>query len=283
MRVLLLGAGGMLAHDLAATAPPDADLVPLTHRDLDITDAAALEKSMRAIHPDVILNAAAYTAVDRAELERDRATGANHEAVGEIGRQAAKQGSYVVHFSTDYVFDGAGGAPYPETASPHPLNHYGASKLEGERALTASGARALIIRSQWLFGSHGRSFPRTMWERAKAGLVTRVVRDQRGRPTHTADLAQATWILLRSQTTGLLHVANAGEASWYEVAREVFEREGKVDLLSACATSDYVTPAMRPLDTRLDCGRAISLLGRPLPSWRNALDRFFENRTIGAP
>jgi len=162
MRAMVLGAAGLLGHDLVATAPPDMTLFPFPRADLDITDTEALAATVREVRPDVVINAAAYTAVDRAESEPEAAFRVNDAAVGELGRIAREAGARVIHFSTDYVFDGTSAEPYAEESPPNPLNVYGASKLAGETALRASGAPCLIVRTQWLFGAHGRCFPRTM-------------------------------------------------------------------------------------------------------------------------
>lgn len=273
MRVLLLGAGGMLGRDLAAAAPADTALVGLAHAELDITDHAALERAVRDVKPEVIVNAAAYTAVDRAESEPELALRVNGEAVGHLGRVARAAGARVVHFSTDYVFDGTADRPYREDDPPHPVNLYGASKLAGETALRASGEGVLIIRTQWLFGVHGRSFPRTMWERATHRASTRVVNDQFGRPSYTLDLARATWELLRRGGAGVVHVANAGVATWFQVAREVFRHAGCPDLVQPCTTSDYPTPARRPRYSVLDTARFEAAIGASLPHWCDAIAR----------
>jgi dTDP-4-dehydrorhamnose reductase len=274
MRILLLGAGGMLGRSLARAASPAIDLVSRAREAVDITDAAALEAAVGGVHPDVIVNAAAFTAVDDAERQQALAQRVNATAVGTLGRIARAAGCRVVHFSTDCVFDGAGGAPYAENAACHPVNAYGMSKLAGERALTESGCEALIIRSQWLFGPGGRSFASRMWERARAGLATRVVTDQRGRPTSTIDLANATWRLVELGERGLLHVTNAGEATRFEQAEAIFTHAGRSDLLTPCATGEYPAAATRPPDSRLDTHRAEAILGGPLPDWRLALEQF---------
>jgi dTDP-4-dehydrorhamnose reductase len=273
-RVLLLGAGGMLGHDLAATAPPEVTLFPFTRAQLDITERAAVAATLGEVRPNVVINAAAYTAVDRAESERAVAMRVNGAAVGELGRAAHHVGARVIHFSSDYVFDGTATQPYSETSAANPVNAYGASKLAGEQALQASGAAYLIIRTQWLFGAHGRSFPRTMWERARARAPSRVVCDQFGRPTYSVDLARATWQLVAGDVTGVIHVANAGVATWYDIARRVYAACGVAGLVQPCATSEFPTPARRPPRAVLDTARAERALGDPLPQWEDAIDRF---------
>jgi dTDP-4-dehydrorhamnose reductase len=274
MRALILGAGGMLGHDLVRTAPTDLDVRPLTKSDLDITDTTSLAALIGHLKPAVIVNAAAYTAVDRAEAEREQAFRVNAEAVGELGRIAARTGARVVHFSTDYVFDGTASEPYREDSPTQPVNAYGESKLAGEEALETSGADWLIVRTQWLFGLNGKSFPRTMRERAQAGLATKVVRDQMGRPTYTHDLAQAVWALIGRGAKGLVHVANDGQATWFDIAAQVFERARRRDLLTACTTADFPTPARRPHYSVLDTGHLEQTLGRRLPPWPEAVGRF---------
>src|SRR2546430_11106456 len=173
MRVMVLGAGGMLGHDLVATTPPDVTLFPFPRSRLDITHNEAVAKALGEVRPDVVINAAAYTAVDRAESEPQAAVRVNGAAVGALGRMARAAGARVIHFSTDYVFDGQATRPYREDSPTDPVNAYGTSKLAGETALCASGPEHLVVRTQWLFGVHGKSFPRTTWLRARSGLTTR--------------------------------------------------------------------------------------------------------------
>ena len=276
MRALVLGAGGMLGHDLVRAALSGTELHPFSRQQLDVTDARALAGRVSALRPDVILNAAAYTAVDRAEAETKQAWRVNAEAVGELGRIAAATGARVVHFSTDYVFDGNASRPYREDSPTDPVNAYGATKLAGEEALRRSGADWLIVRTQWLFGVNGKSFPRTMWERARAGLTTKVVTDQTGRPTYSHDVAPAVWKLIDDGVSGVMHIANDGEATWFDVAARVFERAGRRDLLTACSTADFPTAARRPRYSVLDTTRLDERLGGPLPPWADAVDRFLE-------
>ncbi len=274
MRVMVLGAGGMLAHDLVACAPRAIELVTLTHDQLDITDHDALHEIVTATNPELIMNAAAYTSVDRAESDRDGAFDVNSLAAAGIGRSALRVGAKVVHFSTDYVFDGTAAEPYSEDAATNPINVYGASKLAGEQALMRSGTDLLLIRTQWLFGDNGRCFPRTMLDRAQRDLPTRVVADQSGRPTYTRDLAELTWRLIGTGCGGVWHAANAEPVAWHDVAKAVFTSEGKADLVSPCSTSEYPTPARRPSRAILDTTKIERQLGASIRSWRLALDEF---------
>lgn len=264
----------MLASELAMAAPAGIDLHSAPHAEVDVTDAAAVAALLDAVLPELVINATGYTAVDRAETERDLAFAVNGTAVDCLGRQCAKRGISVVHFSTDYVFDGTSSRPYLESDPAAPVNCYGASKLAGERGLLASGASALVIRAQWLFG-RGSSFPVKMWERATRREPTRVVDDQHGRPTSAADLSRATWQLIARQSRGIFHVANAGVATWYDVAERVFARAGTLELLSRCRTADFPQKARRPLYTVLDTTRMERELGASLPLWESSLERFF--------
>jgi dTDP-4-dehydrorhamnose reductase len=275
MRVLLTGANGMLARSLAATRPPHIELVARTREELDITNSEQVERELATANPDVILNAAAYTAVDSAESDIEAAERVNGAAPGLLSTFAARTGAKVVHFSTDHVFDGTRDTPYAEDAATNAVNAYGRSKLLGELALHESGARHLTVRTQWLFSDTGRSFPDTMWTRARGRMPTRVVDDQHGAPTFTGDLARATWRLLDEE--GIMHVVSEGATTWYEVARRIFSAAGAVELLTPCTTSEYPVAARRPANAVLDTARLRSL-GITLPQWTEAIDAFIARR-----
>jgi dTDP-4-dehydrorhamnose reductase len=284
MRALIFGAAGMLGTDLCATAPRGAALVALDIADADITDRTQVASALHDARPDWVINAAAYTAVDRAETEREVAVAVNGVAPGYIAEEAARRGIAVVHFSTDYVFAGTATSPYDEDDPVAPVNAYGESKLRGETAVLASGAHALVLRTQWLFGRAGKSFPRTMWERATDGLPTRVVNDQVGRPTYTRDLAVATWQLVEQRVAGIVHATNGGTpTTWFDFAHEVFARAGADGLLSPCTTADYPTPARRPSYSVLRTERLERLLSGPLPDWRDGLARFLGELSPAPP
>ena len=275
MRALIFGADGMLATDLAAAALAGVSVIALTRRDADVTDREQIARALEGHRPDWVINATAYSRVDDAETNLSAAMAVNADAPGLIGAECAQRDIDVVHFSSDYVFPGDASEPYAETAAARPINAYGRTKLYGEEALRATGARALIVRTQWLFGRAGRSFPRTMWERARRGQPTRVANDQTGRPTYSVDLALATWRLIELGARGLCHIANAGEeTTWFDVARRVFARAGRLEMVTACTSEEYPTPARRPRYSVLDTTHAESLLGEPLPEWKGALDRF---------
>lgn len=274
-RTVLLGARGLLGSDLAATAPKGVHVSAFGRSDLDVTDTGAVATALDDIRPDWVVNASAYTQVDRAETDYPTALAVNGAAVTALGELCAARGIRVVHFSTDYVFRGDGVRPYREEDPVEPLNAYGRSKLAGEEGLIASGARSLILRTQWLYGPGGKSFPRTMWDRATKGASTRVVADQFGRPTYTVDLARAVWDLIDHDARGVYHVANSGEpATWFDVAAAVFTAAGAPTLVSACTTADYPTPAARPAYSVMDTSRLTRETGITLPPWRDALTRF---------
>jgi dTDP-4-dehydrorhamnose reductase len=279
MRALILGDRGMLGHDLVTSAPADVLLtLASSERDaFDMTRPDALRVLIDRTNPDVVVNAAAYTAVDRAEDEAAKAWALNGNAVDTLAKLCATRGTCVVHFSTDYVFSGRSTSPYREEDPAEPTGAYARSKLAGEHALTSSGAAFLLIRTQWLFGNHGRSFPSTMVDRAESRAPTRVVNDQFGRPTYTVDLARWTWNLIDRRERGIVHAANDGEASWFDVARVIFERAGAADCLEPCTTTDYPTRAKRPAYSVLDISKLKSLIG-PVPTWQDALSRFLRAR-----
>jgi dTDP-4-dehydrorhamnose reductase len=276
VRVLLLGEGGMLGHDLLAAAPSNIlvhSASEVLGRRLDITDRDRVIDALSRARPECVVNAAAYTKVDEAEKETDRALAVNATAVGALGEECAARGIRVVHFSTDYVFPGTETRPYRESDPTSPVNAYGLAKLRGEHALAASGVRALIVRTQWLFGRAGRSFPRTMWERATAKQPTRVVNDQVGRPTYSRDLAQWTWLLVGRGVDGIIHAANAGATTWFDIAARVFAAARVPALLTPCTTADYPTPAKRPSYSVLDTTKLEREIG-PVRAWEEALDAF---------
>ncbi|MDP1859244.1 MAG: dTDP-4-dehydrorhamnose reductase [Gemmatimonadaceae bacterium] len=251
MNVMLLGAGGMLARAIVRASPEDASLRAFTHAQLDITDAAGVESAL-ASRPNWVINCAAWTRVDDAEDHEAEATRINGDAVGVLGQVAARHDVRVLHISTDYVFDGRLGNPYREDDAPNPQGAYGRSKLAGERALAASGCRWTLVRTQWLYGG-GPSFVRTMWQRALAGLPSRVVDDQIGAPTHAHEVADVIWRLINEGAHGIWHATASGSASWFEVAQAVHAEVGAdVSLVTPCSTLEFGARAPRPADGRLD-------------------------------
>ncbi len=267
----------MLGRDLVATATAAYSVQPATRADADLTNAGALADVIDRHSPRLVVNAAAYTAVDEAESESETAYAVNAYAPSVLARLCAERGILLVHYSTEYVFSGEGVEPLQEGAPKGPINVYGASKLAGELGIVAVDAQHLVIRTQWLFGPSGKSFPLTMWDRARRRAPTRVVADQFGRPTFTPDLASATWRLLDSDARGVIHVAGSGTVSWHGLAAKIFDHHGASSALQQCATADYPTAARRPRNAVLDTMRADTIIGA-LPSWEDGLTRFMRAR-----
>ena len=226
---------------------------------------------VREAKPEVIINAAAYTAVDRAESERDLASRVNALAPGVLGEEAKRLGALLVHYSTDYVFDGEKRSPYVEEDTPRPLSLYASTKLEGERAIAASSCRHLILRTSWVYGPGAANFYQLILRRAAAGDVIRMVDDQTSVPTPGAFLAEQTVALLRRHATGLLHLVPSGSATRYAFAREVVRRLGSTSQVQPARTEDFPSAARRPVYSVLDNRTAASVLGYPLPDWRDVL------------
>jgi dTDP-4-dehydrorhamnose reductase len=273
---VVLGAGGMLGRDLVALAPAGVKVTPVPRAACDVTSPAAVAQLLEATRPDWVVNAAAYTAVDGAEAARDDAMRVNGEGPGVVGAAAAGVDAAVLHLSTDYVFPGTGSTPWREDDATNPVNWYGHTKLVGEQALAASGARHVVVRVQWLYAGHGRNFVRTMWDRARQRQATRVVHDQVGALTHTADLAPALWSAAAQGITGRLHLAAAGAHTWYDAAARIFAAADAAPLLSPCTTAEFPTPAARPANSRLDTRRAAAL-GLTLPDWTASLRRWLDD------
>lgn len=263
----------MLGSDIVSVATERGHELVMPGIRVDITKRCDVDEAITRATPACVINAAALTAVDRAEALPAQAHLVNGAAVEYIASVCSQHGVPLVHFSTDYVFAGTSEVPYKEDDSRDALSVYGASKLAGERAIEASATDALVLRTQWLFGFNGRSFPRTMWDRAGQRLPTRVVNDQVGRPTFTRDLAEWTWRLVETGTRGVVNAANDGTASWYEIARIIFEARDAGECLTSCTTADYQTAAVRPAYSVLDISRLKALVG-PVRHWNNSLDAF---------
>lgn len=287
MRLLLTGKNGQLGFELQRALAPLGEVTALDRSGCDLRDPEAIRAVVRAVRPDCIVNAAAYTDVDRAETDRDAAFAVNAAAVGVLGEEAARIAACVVHYSTDYVFNGHKAAPYCEEDVPDPRSVYGQSKLAGERALQASGARSLILRTSWVVGVHGDNFARTMLRLAESRDSLDVVSDQVGAPTSAALLADITAHLVRQVQRdspanfpfGLYHLAAGGETSWHEYACTVIDaaiRAGRPLKL----TRETIRPvlaavrgsvACRPANSRLDTRKLRDSFGFTLPHWREGL------------
>ena len=289
MRLLLLGANGQVGHELRRALAPLGQLVCTTRTGAlgdgsaceiaDFDDPASLPALVARVAPDVVVNAAAYTAVDRAESEREAAFRANAEAPGALAGACAARGALLVHYSTDYVFDGSAQRPWREDDPTAPLGVYGASKLAGEEAVRGSGARHMIFRTAWVYGAHGHNFMRTMLRLGADRDELRVVADQVGTPTPARLIAQATVQALRARpdASGLWHLTAAGSTSWHGFAEAIFAGAQARGLLAKAprvlpiTTSEYPTPAHRPAYSCLDTGRMREDFGITLPDWGAAL------------
>lgn len=283
MRILLTGCAGQLGRELKRSLASLGELVACDHRQLDLADPDALRNAVRTIVPTVIVNAAAYTAVDKAEVEPEAADAINAVAPGILAEEARRLGALLIHYSTDYVFDGAKPTPYREDDVTAPLSAYGRSKRDGELAIAASAARHLLLRTSWVYGLHGANFMNTMLRLGRRSCETgdalRVVDDQIGAPTWSRHLADATALILARNDTpqGLYHLSAAGETSWHGYADAIFAAARAAGLLDGLpkihriTSADYPLPARRPANSRLDCSRFSRDFGLALPEWRTGL------------
>jgi len=277
VKILLLGADGQVGRAIQAGCPPHASVIPCARRDCDLTDEAAVRETVAASQADWVLNAAAYTAVDRAETDAALAETVNGDAPGWLGTAARSAAIRVAHISTDFVFDGTAGAPYRPDSPTNPLNVYGRSKLAGEIALRGADPEALIVRTSWVHAAQGANFPLTMLRLMRERDEIRVVADQIGTPTWATTLASALWNLMAAGASGTHHLTDAGAASWYDLAVAVAEESlalgllARIPVIVPIATADYPTPARRPSYSMLDKSSAWALLGAPTPHWRQSL------------
>ena len=278
MKVLISGAGGQVGRMLRATCPAGIELVACAHADLDIGDAGAVRERLERERPDAIINAAAYTAVDKAESEPQQARRINSEGPGHLATLARESGARLVHLSTDFVFDGRASSPYRPEASTHPLGVYGTTKRDGEQAvLEALPDRSVIVRTAWVYAAEGANFMRTMLRLMGERGAVRVVADQVGTPTAARPLAEVLWqVVARPEIGGIHHWSDAGVASWYDFAVAIAEEGAALGLLPSTvtvtpiATEDYPTPARRPAYSVLD-KRSLTALGLVPAHWRQRL------------
>lgn len=289
MKILLLGKNGQVGWELQRSLAPLGELIALDRHQADglngdLSNPEALRATIRQVQPDVIVNAAAYTAVDKAESETELADRVNGIAAGVMAEEAAASGAWLVHYSTDYVFNGQGTAAWRETDAVAPVNHYGFSKLAGERAITASGCKHLIFRTSWVYGARGNNFAKTMLRLARDRETLGVVADQIGAPTGADLIADVTAQALRQalqhpELAGLYHLAAAGEVSWHGYASEVIafaKANGEslaVKAIEPVETTAYPTPAHRPLNSRLDTQKLRATFSLHLPDWQSGVTR----------
>lgn len=286
-RIVLTGASGQIGWELQRTLSALGDVVALDSTRLDLTNTVAIRQLMQGVAPAIIVNAAAYTAVDQAETEMELAYAVNAIAPGILAEEAEKLGALLVHFSTDYVFDGRGTEPWREDDACAPLNVYGESKLAGERVIQASGCDHLIFRTSWVYGMRGSNFLNSMRRLLRERETLNVVTDQMGAPTWCRDVAEATaqilgrigsraWTEATLTPWGVYHLCNAGETSWFGFA-EAIQAHCELDAFQTLAhllpvsSTDYPTAARRPLNSRLNSDKVVRTFGLRLQDWRSAL------------
>jgi dTDP-4-dehydrorhamnose reductase len=285
VKILLTGRNGQIGWELERALPSLGEVVATDREALDLRDSGAIRSVMGSVKPDVVVNAAAYTAVDRAESESEVAMAINGRAPAILAEEARRTGATVVHYSTDYVFDGAKPTPYTEDDVPNPVNVYGATKLEGERAIIESGCRHVTLRTSWVYAARGKNFVLTMLRLARERKVLRIVDDQWGAPSWARDIALATVELLsrsdsaRYGTHGLYHLAAEGYTSWHGFAQRIFASPQLLTLgieppeLIAVPSAVYGSTTPRPLNSRLNCARIMRETGQRLPPWWLSVDR----------
>lgn len=292
-RVLVIGSRGMLAHAIRrALARRGLTHTGVDRDECDITEGVAVRQTFTRLKPTLVINCAGYTAVDKAEQEEELATRINGSAVGNIAQACLEHGAMLVHYSTDFVFDGSGNRPYRVNVKPVPVSAYGRSKLAGELAIERSGlAHWLTLRTAWLYGptgeGGGRPFPKVILDAARAGKPLRVVNDQHGSPTFTFDLAEATFDLLDAKARGLFHVTNGGQTTWYGFAKAICDCfHVKPVELSPITSDDWAKmkpdSARRPAYSVLDLARLERAIHRPMRQWDEAL-RDYCSLTAGNP
>jgi dTDP-4-dehydrorhamnose reductase len=287
VNILVTGKNGQVGWELRRALLPLGRIHAFGHRELDLADADAVRRRLDESRPDVIVNAAAYTAVDKAEGDPELAHAVNAAAPGLLAEEAAKRGALLIHYSTDYVFDGAKAAPYVEADPTHPLGAYGRSKLAGELAVQAAGADHLIFRTSWVYAARGANFLRTILRLAAERDELRIVADQVGAPTWARLIAEATAHALKQAMaeregdafdSGIFHLAAAGETSWHGFAGAILAgRSGlRVKAVTPITTAEYPLPAPRPANSRLDTGAFRTRFGLALPDWRDCLSLCLE-------
>ncbi|MCL1886896.1 MAG: dTDP-4-dehydrorhamnose reductase [Betaproteobacteria bacterium] len=289
MKILVFGKNGQVGHELQRALLPLGEIIALDRNEVDFENKDALRQTASTYAADVIVNAAAYTAVDKAEEEEARAFRINAEAVEVLADYARYSGALLVHYSTDYVFDGSKTAPYVETDFTNPLNAYGRSKLAGEQAVQQGGCHHFIFRTSWVFSSHGNNFIKTIWRLGKERETLNVVADQIGAPTSAELIADVTALSIAAFYTDLLpegihHLASSGETSWYGLASYVVQKAHEKgiamklnkDNIKPIATEAYPLPAVRPRNSRLDNSSLSEKLGFLLPEWSLHVDRVID-------
>lgn len=292
MKILLTGKNGQVGFELQRALAPLGEVVAIDHPDCDLANPEAIRQLVRTVRPTIIVNPAAYTAVDKAESDQATAFAVNGTAPGVFGEEAARLGALVLHYSTDYVFDGSKQGAYEESDLPNPQSVYGKSKLAGEQALQQSGADCLIFRTSWVFGAHGGNFAKTMLKLAADREALNIVADQFGAPTSAALLADVTAHAIRQYQQqgraaypfGLYHLVAGGLTTWYEYARTVIAAghaaglplKLEIDGIKPITTAEYPLPAPRPANSELSTARLQQAFGLRLPAWQSGLEHVLQ-------
>jgi dTDP-4-dehydrorhamnose reductase len=273
VKILLIGRTGQVGWELERCLPALGEVIATDRSMLDLADKDAIRRLVREAKPAVIINAAAYTAVDRAETEPDLATQINAMAPGILADEAKRLGALLVHYSTDYIFDGAKGAPYAEEDAPHPLNVYGRTKLDGERRIGATGCRHLVIRTSWVYAPRGKNFFVAIARKALNGEPLRVVSDQKGAPTESRFIAETTCSLIERAAEGTFNVVPAGATTWHGFAAAIVQRLGLNTPVVPISSSEYASATRRPGYSVLGLDKLSRQLGAMPPAWEALLDR----------
>ncbi|HXC40412.1 MAG TPA: dTDP-4-dehydrorhamnose reductase [Burkholderiales bacterium] len=284
MKLLVIGKNGQVGGELLKALPPSFEVSATDRSTLDLARPEQIASVIQASNPQVIINAAAYTAVDKAESDQATAQAINATAPGVMADAAKSIGALLVHYSTDYVFDGEKDAPYTEDDAPAPLGVYGRTKLDGERAIQASGCRYLILRTEWVYGPYGANFLLTMLRLAASRPELHVVDDQFGAPTSARMIAEATARVLSAgipQDNGLYHMTAAGRTTWCGFARAILAGSGSKTPVVAIPTKDYPTPAARPRNSLFDNSRFEKRFGFRLPAWEEGLRQCLQTLAKG--
>jgi len=274
MKILVFGKTGQVASELQA----QAEVTALSRDQADLTDPAACAAAIADHAPDVVINAAAWTAVDKAEEDEAQATVINGDAPGAMARECAARTIPLVHISTDYVFAGDGQTPWTPDDPTGPLGAYGRSKLAGERAIAEAGGQWAVLRTSWVFSAHGNNFLKTMLRLSETRDALSIVEDQIGGPTPADRIAEACLVMARAMVDdrskgGMHHFAGAPDTSWKGFAEEIFARAGREVAVTGIPTAAYPTPAQRPLNSRMDCSALKAQFGIDRPDWRGGIDR----------
>ena len=278
MKILLLGHKGMLGSDLLEQMSHHHEVIGMDVDEIDITSVGDCVKAIEETKPQIIINAAAYTNVDGCETAKEKCFAVNAEALKNIAEACRNKNIRIVHFSTDYVFNGNGKSPYKEEDECDPINTYGASKLAGERYLQTLAQNYIIIRTAWLYGANGKNFVRTILEKAKTTPRLTVVDDQLGSPTHTKDLAAAVDLLIEKNAQGIFHVTNRGSCSWYQFAVKILQEAGIDDVEVSPIKSDQLARlAKRPAYSVLSMQKFISTTGKVMQPWQLGLKDYLES------